>query len=78
MACVECERLDKVEIECERRAGAAQSRLQSFHPEPPFGEATSNQLRSLEHASETSRASLANAKRERTQHRETHAMTFSS
>jgi hypothetical protein len=77
MACAECERLDKVEIECVRRVDTAQSHLHSFFPEPPFGEAAANQLRSYEHAAEKSRASLDNAKRERTVHRETHAMTLS-
>ena len=77
MACGECERLDKVEIECARRASSAQSLLQSFSPEPPFGETAANQLRMFENAAEQSRASLDRAKRERALHDESHAMTLS-
>jgi hypothetical protein len=77
VACAECERLNKAEIECGRLLEAAQTRLAAFFPEPPFGEAASNQLRSFERAAETSRASLESAKRQRTAHRETHAMTLS-
>ena len=75
MACLECQRLDKIEIECLRHVDAMQSRLHSFLPEPPFGEAATSELRLYEHAAETSRASLAVAKSQRTQHRETHSMT---
>jgi hypothetical protein len=66
-----------VEIECLRHFDLAQSRLHSFFPEPPFGEASAIELRRCEHATEKARASLDNAKRERAAHRETHAMTLS-
>jgi len=77
VACIECQRLDKIEIECVRYVDAAQSRLHSFFPEPPFGEAASTELRLCEHAAEKARASLDTAKRQRTEHRETHTMTLS-
>ncbi len=77
MACAECDRLDKMEIDCGRRADAAQSRLYAFTPEPPYGEAARNELRSCEVAAETTRAFLEKAKRERTAHQETHALTMS-
>ncbi len=76
MACIECQRLDKIELECVREVDATQSRLHSFFPEPPFGEAAATELRLYEHAAEKS-ASLDTAKRQRTEHRETHSMTVS-
>jgi hypothetical protein len=66
-----------MEIDCVRRVDAAQSRLHSFLPQPPFGEAAASELRLYEHTAEKSRAALDNAKRERTAHRETHEMTLS-
>jgi hypothetical protein len=77
VVCAECQRLDKIEIECLRHVDAMQSRLHSFFPEPPFGEAAAIELRLYEHAAEKSRASLNAAKRQRSQHRETHSMTLS-
>jgi hypothetical protein len=76
VACVECDRLNKVEIECLRGVDSAQSRLHSFLPEPPFGEASANELRLCENAAEKARASLDSAKRECAAHRGTHLMTF--
>jgi hypothetical protein len=78
VVCEECKRLNKIEIECLRDVEAMQSRLYSFVPEPPFGEAAVTELRSYEHAAEKSRASLDTAKRDRIQHRETHQMTVSA
>ena len=75
MACIECQRLDKIEIECARRVEDTQSRLHSFSPEPPFGEAAASELLRYEQAAEKARASLHTAKRQRTAHRETHLMT---
>lgn len=77
VVCAECQRLDKIEIECQRHVDTAQSRLHSFFPEAPFGEAAATELRLYEHAAEKARASLDIAKRHRTQHRETHSMTVS-
>jgi hypothetical protein len=75
VVCIECQRLDKIEIDCQSHVDATQSRLHSFFPEAPFGEAAATELRSYEHAAEKARAALALAKRQRTQHRETHSMT---
>ena len=77
MACIECQRLDKIEIECVRHVDATQSRLNSFFPEPPSGEVASTELRLCEHAAEEARASLDIAKRQRAEHLETHMMTVS-
>jgi hypothetical protein len=77
VACAECQRLDKIEIDCQRHVDTTQSRLHSFSPETPFGEAAAIELRLYEHAAEKSRASLDTAKRQRTQHRQTHSMTVS-
>jgi hypothetical protein len=77
VTCAECERLDKIEIACARNADATQSRLRSFLPEPPFGEAAAKELRLREQAAEKSRASFDDAKRRRTEHDQTHVMTLS-
>jgi len=52
-------------------------RATAVAPEPPFGETAANQLRMFEYEAEQSRASLDRAKRERTVHSESHAMTLS-
>lgn len=78
MACKQCEHLDKVEIECVRRLDAAHARLHTFFPEPPYGEAAANELKSYQNAVEEARTGLANAKRERAAHCGTHAMTLTS
>lgn len=77
VACNECERLTRVEIESTRRAADAQSRLQAFYPEPPFGEAAANELHGYQDEVEKARASLDKAMRERAAHGETHLMTLS-
>jgi len=66
-----------VEIECTRRAADAQSRLEAFYPEPPFGGAAAKELRAYLRTAEQSRASLESAKRERVAHAETHSLTLS-
>jgi hypothetical protein len=76
MACSECSRLEKAEIDCARLASDASSLLESFSPEPPFGEVAANQLHSFELGLELSRASLEKAKRERLEHMETHKLTM--
>jgi len=77
VACTECDRLSKREIECRRLADVAQLHLQAFSPEPPFGEATIRELRALEQSIEKCRASFDTAHRERIAHLETHALTMS-
>ncbi len=78
MACKECERLSRAEIEATRRAVAAEIQLQSFYPEPPFGETAANQLKSFQRAFEESRATVDEARTERVAHMQTHAMTILS
>ena len=75
--CTECDRVYQVVIECTRRATTAQSRLESFVPEPPFGNAARNDLHSRQVEAEKSRTALADAERERTEHLQTHALTMS-
>ncbi len=76
MACSECERLSKAEIEWTRRAEIALARLKAFSPKPPFGEAAANELRGFEHAIEACRAALETTRLQRIAHRETHALTI--
>ena len=75
--CTECDRVYKAVIECNRRAMSAQSRLESFVPEPPFGNAALNDLQGRQVEAERSRAALADAERERTEHLQTHLLTMS-
>ena len=75
--CTECDRVYKVVIECSRRATSAQSRLESFVPEPPFGNAARNALLGRQVEAEKSRAALVDAERERTEHLRTHLLTMS-
>ena len=75
--CTECDRVYKVVIECSRRATSAQSRLESFVPEPPFGNAARSDLHDRQLEAEKSRTALAHAERERTEHLQTHLLTLS-
>ena len=75
--CTVCDRVYKVVIECSLRATSAQSRLESFVPEPPFGNAAMNDLQDRQVEAEKSRAALARAERERTEHLQTHSLTIS-
>ena len=77
MRCEKCELLNKVEIECVRRLDAAQSRLRSFFPEPPYGKAAVDDLHSREREVEEARSALETATRERAAHSVTHALTVS-
>lgn len=77
MACTECQRLDKAEIDCQLSAGTAQDLLRSFSPEPPYGDVARQILRAREHEAERTRASLEDARRQRIAHGETHALTMS-
>ena len=75
--CTECDRVYKAVIECSRSATIAQSRLESFIPEPPFGNAARSDLQRRQTEVEESRAALAHAERERTEHLQTHCLTMS-
>jgi len=78
VTCARCKVLDKLETDCVRRLDAAQARLNSFRLEPPYSEQTASELQSHQRAVEYWRAALDKAKRERSAHLETHAMTLSS
>ena len=71
----ECDRLSKLEIECARRADAAQSHLRSFVPEAPSGAEAAAEFQRYQHAAETYRASAEEARRKRVAHSETHVLT---
>jgi len=77
VACAECERMSKLVIECARRAATAEFRLESFFPEPPFGQATANDLHVRQSEVEQSRAAFAHAERERMEHVHSHSLTLS-
>ena len=77
MACAECDRLSKLEVECTRRAEISQELLNSFVPQPPYGSDASTEFRRYEQAAEESRASMDKARRERVAHFESHALTLS-
>jgi hypothetical protein len=76
MACVECDRLSRAEIEATRRADAAESRLQKFHPEPPFGETAAKELKRYLRGSEDSREAVTRARSIRIAHAESHSLTI--
>ena len=61
-----------------RHLEAAQTRLHSFCPEPPYSETTVKQLQAHQRAVEYWRSALDKAKRERNAHFGTHSMTLSS
>jgi hypothetical protein len=74
--CQECDRLSRDEIDLTRRASEAETRLQRFSPEPPFGEAAVNEFRACEQGAEESRAALLRARDERLAHTSTHSLTI--
>ena len=74
--CEECDRLSRNEIALTHRASEAETRLQLFSPEPPFGEAAVQEFRACERRAEESRASLLRAREERLAHTSTHVMTI--
>jgi hypothetical protein len=76
MRCEECERLSRAEIEATRSAAAAASRLQDFHPEPPFGETAANELKRCQRASEDSREAADLARSSRVAHAQSHSLTI--
>jgi len=76
VTCARCRILDKTETDCVRRLEAAQTRLHSFCPEPPYSAATVNELETHQRAVEYWRAALDKAKRERSAHFATHSMTL--
>ena len=76
--CQECERLLRHEIDLTRRASEAETRLEDFCPEPPFGEAVVNAFRACEQRAEESRTSLLRARGERVAHAGTHLLTLRS
>lgn len=76
VTCARCEVLDKKETDCVRRLEAAQTRLHSFCPEPPYDDATVDQLQSHQRAVEYWRDALDKAKRERNAHFGTHSLTL--
>ena len=78
MPCAECERLSRAEIEATRTAVAAEIELESYHPEPPFGEAASEELKRCQRASETSRAAVDLARSRRVAHAQLHCLTITS
>jgi hypothetical protein len=78
VACKECERLSREEIDLTRRAAHADARLQQFSPEPPFGDVVLNELRAIEQKVEETRAGLLRAKSERIAHMKAHSMTMSN
>jgi len=55
----------------------AQYRLESFVPEPPFGNATRSDLHGRQVEAEKTRAALADAERECNEHLQTHSLTLS-
>ncbi len=77
MPCEECDRLSRAEIEATRSAVAAESRLQNFFPEPPFGESAAKELKRCQRASEDSREAVNVARGQRVAHAESHSMTMS-
>ena len=76
MACQECERLSREEIEWTRHVSETEARLQRFSPEPPFDEAVVNEFRACEKGAEESRASLSRARAQRAEHTSKHSLTI--
>ena len=77
MSCVECDRLNRFEIECVRRSDEAQGRLRSFVPEPPYGAEAAAEFQQRQNAVEACRASAEEARRKREAHSEVHQLTLS-
>lgn len=76
MSCAECDRLSRVEIEATRSAVAAESRLQDFRPEPPFGDTAAKELKRCQRASEDSREAVNLARSIRVAHAQSHSLTI--
>jgi hypothetical protein len=76
MRCAECDRLSRAEVEATRSAVAAESRLQDFFPEPPFGEIAAKELKRCQRASEDSRESVNLARSIRVAHAQSHSLTI--
>jgi hypothetical protein len=76
MRCVECDRLSRAEVDATRSAVAAESRLQDFYPEPPFGETAAKELKLCQRASEDSREAVNLARSTRVAHAQTHSLTI--
>jgi hypothetical protein len=76
MGCAECDRLSRAEVEATRNAVAAESRLQDFYPEPPFGETAAKELKRCQHALEDSREAVDLARSIRVAHAQSHSLTI--
>ena len=70
------DRLSGADIEATQRADAAESRLQNFHPEPPFGETAAKELKRYLRGSEDSREAVTLARIIRIAHAESHSLTI--
>ncbi len=77
MACKECEQLSRAEIDATRQVAAAESRLQSYSPEPPYGEAAAQRLKGFQQALESSRNTELEMRAKRVAHSQTHMMSLS-
>jgi len=75
--CSECDRILREEILATRRASEAQTRLQDFYPEPPFGAAAAEILRICQKDTEDTRANLLRIQSERAEHATIHALSLS-
>ena len=76
MRCAECDRLSRAEVEATRIAVAAESRLQDYYPEPPFGETAAKELKLCQRASEASREAVNLARSIRVAHAQSHSLTI--
>jgi hypothetical protein len=78
MSCEECERLSRAEIEATRLAAVAEADLQTYYPEPPFGEVAAEELKLCQRALEETRAAVNLTRTRRTAHARTHSLTISN
>jgi len=76
MRCAECDRLSRAEIEATRSAVAAETRLQHFYPEPPFGETAAKELKCCQRVLEDSREAVDLARSIRVAHTQSHSLTI--
>ena len=77
MSCPECEMLSRAEIDATRQTAAAESALQDYSPQPPFGTAAIAELNRRQRILEESRATANLTRSKRTEHARTHSLTIS-